>query len=74
MDSDLILVIGLVVTLSSIPSVLGATVGGRFPRFAAIMVMIGCGMMAVAAYNKPSGYGFHDIPKAITHVIGKYLN
>ncbi|MCF6314983.1 MAG: hypothetical protein L3J30_01555 [Marinosulfonomonas sp.] len=74
MDNDLFLVFGLIIFGLSIPSIIGALVDGRVPRGAAIMVMIGSGMIAVAIMGKPSGYSFDDVPKAFTRVIGKYLN
>lgn len=74
MDNDLFLVFGLIVAGLAIPAILGALVDSRVPRGAAIMVMIGSGMIAVAVIDKPSGYSFQDVPKAFTRVIGKYLN
>lgn len=74
MDNDLFLVLGLIISMLSIPSIFGALVDGRVPRAAAIMVMIGGGMVAVALIGKPSGYTFQDIPKAFTRVIGAYIN
>ncbi len=74
MDSDLFLVIGLVISGLAIPSIVGALVDSRVPRAAAIMVMIGTGMIAIAIMKKPSGYSIDDIPKAFTRVVGKYVN
>ncbi len=74
MDNDLFLVFGLIIAGLAIPSIIGALVDSRVPRGAAIMVMIGSGMIAIALMGKPSGYSFQDVPKAFTRVIGKYLN
>ncbi len=74
MDNDLFLVFGLIVFGLAIPSIIGALVDSRVPRVAAIMVMIGSGMIAIAIMGKPSGYSLEDVPKAFTRVIGKYLN
>lgn len=74
MNSDLFLVLGLIIAGLAVPAVLGALVDSRVPRGAAIMVMIGSGMIAVAIMGKPSGYTFKDVPKAFTRVIGKYVN
>jgi len=73
MDTDLFLVGGLIIAGLSIPSILGSLVDKRVPRAAAIMIMIGTGMIAVAVINKPSGYKLEDIPYAFTRVVGKYL-
>jgi len=74
MDNDLFLVFGLIIAGLAVPSIIGALVDSRVPRIAAIMVMIGTGMIAVAIMGKPSGYKFSDVPKAFTRVIGKFLN
>ena len=74
MNNDLFLVFGLIITGLTIPAILGAFVDNRVPRAAAIMVMIGSGMIAVAVIGKPNGYTIQDVPKAFTRVIGKYLN
>ncbi len=74
MNADLFLVIGLIVAGLSIPPIIGAMVDSRIPRAAAIMVMIGSGMIAVAMMQRPSGYSFQEIPQAFTRVIAKYLN
>ncbi len=74
MNADLFLVIGLIVAGLSIPSIIGAMVDSRIPRAAAIMVMIGSGMIAIAIMQRPSGYRIQEIPQAFTRVIGKYLN
>lgn len=73
MDSDLFLVIGLVIAGLSLPSIIGALVDNRIPRAAAILVMIGGGMIALAVTNKPSGYNFKEIPQVFTNVVGRYL-
>jgi len=74
MDNDLFLVFGLIIAGLAVPSIIGALVDSRVPRIAAIMVMIGTGMIAVAIMGKPSGYKFSDVPKAFTRVIGKLIN
>lgn len=74
MDNDLFLVFGLIIAGLAVPSVLGAIVDSRTPRGAAIMVMIGSGMIAVAVMKKPSGYSFQEVPQAFVRVIGKFVN
>ena len=74
MSSDLFLVIGLTIAGLAIPAIIGALVDSRVPRGAAIMVMIGSGMIATAILQKPSGYSLREVPEAFTRVIGKYLN
>ena len=74
MNSDLFLVFGLIISGLALPAIIGALVDSRVPRGAAIMVMIGGGMIAVALIGKPSGYSFQEIPQAFTRVIGKFVN
>lgn len=73
MQADLFFVIGLVVAVLAIPSIIGAFSDSRPPRAGAIMVMIGGGLIALAIWQKPSGYALGDIPDAFTRVIGHYL-
>ena len=72
MDSDLFLVIGIVLGAFAIPALLSAFSEGRAPRVGAILVMMSCGLIAVAVLNKPTGYKLNEIPDVFVEVIGKY--
>ncbi len=74
MNSDIYLVVGVVVGVLAIPSLLGAYSGGRPPRAGAIMVLIAGGLITLAAMNNPKGYTLQDVPKAFVRVIGKFVN
>ncbi len=74
MDTDLYLVIGIIIAGFSLPSIFGAIAEGRAPRAAAIMVMIGGGLIALAVTQKPSGYTLDEVPQAFVNVIGRYIN
>ncbi len=74
MDPDLFFVIGLIVTVFSIPPILGAMLEGRAPRAAAILILIGGGMLAIALNQNPAGYSIGEIPDVFVRVIGKYIN
>lgn len=74
MNADLYLVIGLVVVAFTIPAIIGAFSEGRAPRAAAIMVMIGGGLIALAVYQTPGGYQIADLPDVFVRVVGRYLN
>ena len=56
MNSDLMLVVGLVVAALSLPSLLNAWSEGRAPRAGAILVMIAIGLIVAALQTKPGGY------------------
>ncbi|MFT4151662.1 MAG: hypothetical protein QM656_15790 [Paracoccaceae bacterium] len=71
MDNDLLLVIGIVISCFSIPSLVSAFTDGRAPRIGGIMVVVGLALIAVALSRQPNGYSFSDIPAAFYRVIGR---
>lgn len=74
MNSDLYLVVGIVVVAFTIPAIVSALSDGRAPRTAAIMVMIGGGLIALAVYQTPGGYEVAEIPSVFVRVVSRYLN
>ncbi len=74
MDPDLMFVIGLVITVFSVPSIIGALSDGRAPRVASLMVLIGGGLLVVAIGQNPDGYSLGEIPDVFMRVVGRYLN
>jgi hypothetical protein len=73
MDPDLLFVIGIITLLFSIPSILGAFTDGRPPRAAAIMIMIGGGLLGLAIYQRPGFYSFETVPDVFYAVIDRYI-
>jgi hypothetical protein len=73
-DFDLMLVVGIVCLVLTAPSLLSAYVDGRVPRGAAIMVLIGGALVALALTRNPSGYRFEEIPHVFVRVIGQLVN
>ncbi len=74
MDPDLFFVIGILVVGFSVPAIISAFSEGRAPRAAAIMILIGGGLMSIAIYNKPTGYSISGIPDVFVNVVGRYIN
>ncbi len=74
MDTDLFLVIGLLLAGLSVPSLLSAYADARAPRAASILVLIGGTLIVVALTQKPGGYTFADIPQAFLRVIARVVN
>ncbi|SLN54324.1 hypothetical protein [Pseudooctadecabacter jejudonensis] len=74
MDPDLMLVIGLVVGVFSIPSIMGALADGAVPRVASIAVLISGGLIVLAIRDNPGGYAVSDIPDVFVSVVGRYIN
>ncbi|PRY21756.1 hypothetical protein CLV78_10825 [Aliiruegeria haliotis] len=73
MDTDLIFILGLIIGILAVPALLGAYSEGRPPRAAAILVMIGGGLVAIAVMKQPGGYSFGQIPSVFASVVGNYL-
>ena len=74
MDTDLILVVGLVLCALAVPSLMSAYAESRTPRSGAIVVLIGGVLIVVALTQNPRGYTFAGIPDVVFTVIGRYLN
>ena len=74
MDTDLFLVIGIIVCALAIPSLMSAWLEGRVPRAGAIMVLIGGVLVVVALNQRARGYTFAEIPDVFFSVIGRYLH
>lgn len=73
MDYDLILVIGLVICGFSIASIVSAFAESRAPRIAAIVVLIGGGMVAYVVNQRPGHYTIEGIPELFVEVVGRYI-
>ncbi|MFD0860345.1 hypothetical protein [Roseovarius aquimarinus] len=74
MNSDQILVLGVVLGVFSIPAIVSAISDRRTPRVAAL-VLIGAGCLVIwAITSKPTGYSITDVPKAFVRVVGGLLN
>ena len=74
MDTDLLLVIGIVILALAIPSLFSAWVDGRVPRAGSVMVLIGGVLVVVALNRHGAGYTFSEIPDVFFGVIGRYIN
>jgi formate-dependent nitrite reductase membrane component NrfD len=74
MDTDLVLTLGIVLLVLTIPSLLSAWVEGRVPRVGAIMAIASIGMIVTALASRPGGYAFEDIPRVILSVAARAIN
>ena len=72
-DTDLLFIIGLVVLVLAFPVIVGAFSEGRPPRSAAIMVLIGGGLIALAVWERPGAYSIGGIPDTFMRVVGSYF-
>lgn len=73
MDSDLILIIGLVLGLLCIPAAMAAYSENRPPRAPLITLIIAAAMVIFALQSKPGGYAVSDIPEVFFSVVARYL-
>lgn len=73
MNADLILVIGLVLGVLSVPSALSAFSDGRTPRTAALVVIASGILIIWAIQSKPGGYTLREIPEAFVRVVAQFL-
>jgi hypothetical protein len=73
MNPDLILVIGIVLGVLSVPAVLSAFSDGRTPRVAALTVIASGALIIWAIHSKPGGYTLREIPEAFVRVVAQFL-
>jgi hypothetical protein len=73
MTPDLILVIGIVLGIFSVPAIVSAISDRRPPRVAAL-VLIAAGCLVVwAIQKKPGGYSLNDVPATFVRVVGQVI-
>lgn len=72
LQSDLFLVLGIIIAGLALPAIFGALADRRAPRTPAIMVMIGGGLIAIALSQKPGGYTLEEVPHAFVRVVAHY--
>jgi formate-dependent nitrite reductase membrane component NrfD len=71
MDTDLVLTLGIVLMVLSVPSLLSAWAESRAPRLGAIMAIVALGMIVAALWVKPGGYAFNQVPGVIIGVVSR---
>jgi hypothetical protein len=73
MDADLVLLIGMVLMILSVPSLLAAWAESTTPRWSVAVLVIGMGLVATAVVVKPSGYSIVEIPGLMLDVVMRYI-
>jgi len=73
MDTDLVLTLGIVLVVLTIPSLLSAWVDGRVPRIGAIMLIAAVGLILAAVTTRPGGYSFEEIPGVMITVASRAI-
>jgi hypothetical protein len=74
MDSDLLLTLGIVLIVLTLPSLLSAWTEGRPPRIGAIMLIAATVMIVVAVTGRPGGYAFNEVPHTMLTVFSRFVN
>jgi hypothetical protein len=73
LDTDLALVVGIVIAALAVPSILSAITDKRAPRASAITVLIAGGLIVFAVQGKPGGYTMQEIPDVFVNVIARFM-
>lgn len=74
MDWDLILTVGVLLLLLSLPSFVGGLGEGRLSRIGVLLVVLGAGMASFAVLSRPEGYTLQEIPEAMLRVLARVIN
>ncbi len=74
MNTDLILVIGIVIGVLTVPSILSAVLEGSAPRAASVSAVISGGLIVYAVYTNPGGYDVNDLPRLFRGVFSSFAN
>ena len=73
LEMDTLFVIGLFIVVMAVPSIVSAWSDNEVPRVAAIVLILGGGMMVWAHTHKPGGYHFDEIPHLIYKLVAKII-
>ncbi|GFE65032.1 hypothetical protein [Litoreibacter roseus] len=73
LSNDLILVIGIVIGVLTIPAIFAAVTGGTAPRIATVSAVISGALVLYAIYNQPGGYAVEELPRIVGSVFGSLL-
>lgn len=73
MDVELIFIVGVVLSVFSVPAVMSAFSEGRAPRVAMIAIIVGGSMVVWALSKNPNGFTLWEIPEIFVRVVARYL-
>lgn len=71
MDSDLFLIVGIIIAGMSVPAVISAFSESRPPRAAAVTLVIGGSLILFAVTERPGGYRMEEIPDVFARVVNR---
>lgn len=73
-DTDLFVVVGLLVAALSIPSALSAFADERFPYVALFVIALGLGTVALGVYGAQGGYSLARVPHSFVEILARIVN
>ncbi len=73
MNTDLMLVIGLVLVVFSVPSIISALSDGRAPRVAAVVLIAAGSLVLYAIQQHPGDFRLEEIPNAFIRVVASII-
>ncbi|MFN6924807.1 MAG: hypothetical protein ACK4P8_04080 [Tabrizicola sp.] len=73
MDTDLVLTVGIVIAVLSVPSLLSAWAESRTPKVGVVMLIVAIGMVLFAVMTRPGGYSFEEVPKVMLNVFARVI-
>ncbi len=74
MDSDFLLVLGVVIAAIGFPALLNSFSSGQSVRMAIALFVIGAALVVLAIGTHPGGYSFADVPRAFIRVFAEIIN
>ena len=73
-DTDLFVVVGLLVAALSLPSALSALADNRFPYVAILVIALGLGTVALGFYGAQGNYSLARIPHSFVEILARIMN
>lgn len=69
MPTDLMLTVGIVLLVLTLPALLNAFSSSRPPRGAAVLLLLAAVLITTALVKNPSGYTFREIPDVMVRTV-----
>lgn len=73
-DTDLFIVVGILLAALALPSAMGAYVEGLFPTAALIFIGIGAALVIIAVLTAAGGYSPARIPRSFIEILARIFN
>ncbi len=72
MDTDLIIVVGVLAIVLAVPTLLSSWVDGSVPRAGSILVLVGGVLIVVALTQHGRGYTISEMPDVFMRVFARF--